>query len=285
MTDIKIIECPRDAMQGLSWFVPTADKIDYLNLLLKAGFHTIDCGSFVSPQYIPQMRDTAEVLQSVDRTGSDSQLSVIVANVRGAKDAAAMSQVDHIGFPFSVSEQFQWRNTRKSVAESFEAVRDIQEICSLNNKEMVVYISMGFGNPYGDEWNENIVRDWVGKISQLNVKYFSLSDTVGVSDPEKIELLFGRLIPDFPQLEFGAHFHTRPDQWFEKVDTAYRFGCRRFDGCLKGYGGCPMAKDELVGNMPTENLLSYFEERGVQTGINKNRLFACEDMASKIFLA
>lgn len=271
-------------MQGLSWFVPTEDKITYLNLLLRAGFHTIDCGSFVSPAYIPQMRDTAEVLQSIDRSGSDTQLSVIVANVRGARDAASTPQVDHIGFPFSVSEQFQLRNTRKTVAESFVTVQEIQEICALSQKEMVVYISMGFGNPYGDDWSAEIVTEWVGKIAQLGVKYFSLSDTVGVSDPQKIESLFKQLIPSFPELEFGAHFHTRPDEWFEKVDSAYRNGCLRFDGCLKGYGGCPMAKDELVGNMPTENLLAYFDQRGVNTGIHRERLHACEEMAGRIFL-
>lgn len=283
MSQLKIIECPRDAMQGLTEFVRTEDKIAYLNSLLKVGFHTLDCGSFVSPRYIPQMRDTAEVLNAVDRTGSKSQLSVIVANIRGAREAAAHEQVDHIGFPFSVSEKFQQNNTRKSIDESFQSVKEICQITADAGKDMVVYISMGFGNPYGDEWSPELVALWVEKIANLKVRYFSLSDTVGVSKPENIHDLFSFLSPRFPELEFGAHFHTRPDEWREKVEAAWKSGCRRFDGCLKGYGGCPMASDKLVGNMPTENLIGFFKEHNIPTALDENALAQSMIMAGSIF--
>jgi hydroxymethylglutaryl-CoA lyase len=256
--NIKIIECPRDAMQGILDFIPTKDKIDYLNALLKVGFNTIDCGSFVSPKAIPQMQDTQEVLEQIDLDSTDSKLSVIVANERGASDAVKFSQVDYLGYPFSISETFQRRNTNKSVNESLDLVKRIQNLSGENGKEMVVYISMGFGNPYGEDWSAELVGDWVDKIHQLGVKYFSISDTVGVSEEKGIAEVYSLLFKNFSEAEFGAHFHTTPHQWEEKVKAAHLNGCTRFDGAIKGYGGCPMAKDDLVGNMPTEKLIEYF---------------------------
>ena len=256
--DVKLIECPRDAMQGILDFIPTTEKIDYLNKLLKVGFNTIDCGSFVSPKAIPQMQDTQEVLSSIDLDSTSSKLSVIVANERGAKDAIQHSQVDYLGYPFSISEKFQQRNTNKSIEESLVLVDRINDLTVSKNKEMVVYISMGFGNPYNEEWNTSIVVDWVGKLRDLGIRYFSISDTVGVSTPENIAAVFSGLIGAYQDVEFGAHFHTTPYAWKEKVEAAYNNGCKLFDGAIKGYGGCPMAKDELVGNMPTEKLIEFF---------------------------
>lgn len=262
--EIKLIECPRDAMQGILDFIPTSEKIAYLNKLLRVGFHTLDCGSFVSPKAIPQMRDTQEVLDNIDLDEKQTKLSVIVANLRGANDAAACEQVDYLGFPFSVSENFQKRNTRKSIAESLDSVKEIYDICLAKNKDIVIYISMCFGNPYKEEWNAEIVSRWVDQIHNLGIKHFSLSDTVGVSNPKSIEQVFSVMQLEFPKAEFGAHFHTTSDKWEEKVKTAHNFGCKRFDGALKGYGGCPMAKDDLVGNMPTEKMVQYFGYDTVQ---------------------
>ncbi|MEY2925049.1 MAG: hypothetical protein RLZZ337_1597, partial [Bacteroidota bacterium] len=242
--DVKTIECPRDAMQGILDFIPTNLKISYLNALLKVGFHTLDCGSFVSPKAIPQMQDTKEVLEQLDLENSNTKLSVIVANERGATDAVAHSQVTYLGFPFSISETFQKRNTNNTIMDSLETVKFIQDLCGENDKEMVVYISMGFGNPYNEEWNPQIVSYWVDKVSQLGVKYFSLSDTVGISNKDSITAVFSNLIKDFPDAEFGAHFHTKPMEWLEKVKAASANGCMRFDGAIKGFGGCPMAKDD-----------------------------------------
>jgi hydroxymethylglutaryl-CoA lyase len=256
--EVKIIECPRDAMQGILDFIPTSQKIRYINALLKVGFHTLDCGSFVSPKAIPQMRDTEEVLGSLDLESTNTKLSVIVANRRGADDAVAFDQVDYLGFPFSISETFQRRNTNKSIEDSFDSVKYILDKCKDYDKEMVVYISMGFGNPYEDEWNTNIVNDWVGKLAELGINQFSLSDTVGVSTPETISDVFQNVNKYFTKSEFGGHFHTTPFEWKEKVTSAYDNGCRRYDGAIKGYGGCPMAKDDLVGNMPTERLIEHF---------------------------
>lgn len=255
---ITIVECPRDAMQGILDFIPTEKKVRYINQLLKVGFHTLDCGSFVSPKAIPQMRDTQEVLDNLELDHTDTKLSVIVANERGANDAVQFEQVDYLGFPFSVSETFQQRNTRSSIADSLERVKYIQDLCIKNDKEMVVYISMGFGNPYGDDWSGQIVSDWVGKLVDLGIIHFSLSDTVGVSVPQTISEVFSSVSNCFTTANFGAHFHTTADAWKEKIDSAYANGCRRFDGAIKGYGGCPMAKDDLVGNMPTENMVNYF---------------------------
>ena len=259
MNKVKIIECPRDAMQGIkSHFIPTHKKSLYLNSLLKVGFDTIDFGSFVSPKAIPQMRDTAAVLSKLDLSKTTSKLLAIIANIRGAHDATQFEEIDYLGYPFSISENFQMRNTHKTIAESIVTLDEILNIASKTNKEVVAYLSMGFGNPYGDPWNVDIVAKWTEKMSQMGVKILSLSDTVGSSTPEVIHHLFSNLIPAYPTIEFGAHLHTTPDKWYEKVDAAYKAGCNRFDGAIKGFGGCPMAKDDLTGNMPTEKLLSYF---------------------------
>ncbi len=256
--NVKIIECPRDAMQGILDFIPSQIKIDYLNSLLKVGFHTIDCGSFVSPKAIPQMVDTQKVLDNLDMDSTDTKLSVIVANERGANDAVKHNQVTYLGFPFSISETFQKRNTKKSIKESVEVVKRISNLCGEFSKEMVVYISMGFGNIYNEDWNENIVADWVDKLHTIGVQHFSISDTVGLSHKATISAVFSTLFKSFPEVEFGAHFHTKQSEWREKVESAYNNGCKRFDGAIKGFGGCPMAKDDLVGNMPTERLIDYF---------------------------
>lgn len=280
---VKIIECPRDAMQGLSVFVPTDVKVAYINSLLKVGYHTIDCGSFVSPKAIPQMRDTHEVLEKLDMQETYTSLSVIVANERGVDLAVAEPKVTYLGFPFSISEQFQQRNTRKSITDSAETVRYLADKAFEAGKEVVVYISMGFGNPYGEAWSPNLVEDWVGKLAEFGLSSFSISDTVGVGKPEAIAEVFGRLIISFPNIEFGAHFHTRPDNWYEKIDAAYRNGCKRFDGAINGFGGCPMANDELVGNMSTENLLAYFDEHFIDTGLNRKAFEESRILAASIF--
>ncbi|QXP68084.1 hydroxymethylglutaryl-CoA lyase [Polaribacter sp. AHE13PA] len=259
MKKVKIIECPRDAMQGIkSHFISTDQKALYINSLLKVGFDTIDFGSFVSPKAIPQMRDTAAVLSKLDLSRTQSKLLAIIANVRGANDASVFEEINYLGYPFSISENFQMRNTHKTIQESIETLDEILNIADKTNKEVVAYLSMGFGNPYGDPWNVEIVGEWTEKLSKMGVKILSLSDTVGTSTPEVIDYLFKNLIPQYPSIEFGAHLHTTPDKWHEKVDAAFKAGCNRFDGAIKGYGGCPMAKDELTGNMPTEKLLSYF---------------------------
>jgi len=255
---IKLVECPRDAMQGVLDFIPTTLKIEYMNTLLKVGFHTLDCGSFVSPKIIPQMRDTAEVLDHLDLINTSTQLSVIVANERGAKEAVTFDQIDFLGYPFSISNTFQLRNTNTSMDDSVNTVRSILELCHSNDKNLVLYISMGFGNPYGDEWNAAIVSDWIGKLSNLGVKFFSISDTVGISNQESIQKVFALITKYYTHLDIGAHFHTTTEDWLIKVETAYQNGCVKFDGALRGFGGCPMAKDDLVGNMPTENMVNYF---------------------------
>lgn len=279
--DVKIIECPRDAMQGMSLFFPTKTKIDYINALLKVGYHTLDCGSFVSPKAIPQMRDTQEVLNQID--DSDTRLSVIVANRRGVKDAVSQERVHYLGYPFSISETFQQRNTNKSISDSFDMVKYLLDKSTKNSKEVVIYISMGFGNPYGDDWNVSIVEDWVGKLADLGIDSFSISDTVGISTPKAIRDVFTALIGNYGAAEFGAHFHTRPDEWEEKVDAAFKSGCRRFDGAIKGYGGCPMAKDELVGNMPTENMVRYFDTNDVNHGLDAVAFDKALQIAQHIF--
>lgn len=260
---MKIIECPRDAMQGIKPFIPTKKKAEYLNLLLDVGFDTIDFGSFVSPKAIPQMQDTGEVLNQIDLSRKHSNLLAIIANQRGANDAAQYEAIDYLGYPFSISETFQQRNTNRSIEEAFEDVKAIQETAVNNNKSLVIYISMGFGNPYGDEWNAGIAEHWIDKLYQLGIQTISLADTVGTANPDDIEYLFSNLIPDYPSVEFGAHFHARPDQWKEKIEAAYYNGCQRFDSTVKGYGGCPMAEDELVGNIATENLIHFLEENGI----------------------
>lgn len=282
---LKIIECPRDAMQGLKDFIPTELKANYINLLLKAGFDTLDFGSFVSPKAIPQMRDTAEVLSRLDLSGNPTKLLAIVANSRGAEDAAAFAEIDYLGYPFSISETFQLRNTNATIQESLERVKQIQEICTSTGKELVLYISMGFGNPYGDPWNAEIVKTWVDQLQALDIGIFQLSDTIGVATPQSIRYIFSALIASYPNLEFGAHFHTVPQLWHEKIEAAYQSGCRRFDGAIKGYGGCPMAKDDLTGNMPTENMIAYFHEVNEPTGINLEILLRALAKAQEVFPA
>ena len=280
---LKLIECPRDAMQGIHQFIPTVSKIKYINQLLRVGYHTIDFGSFVSPKAIPQMADTKDVLKGLDLSNSDTKLSCIVANLRGANDAKEFEEIDILGFPFSISETFQRRNTNTSISESFDTVKSIQDICQKANKKLLIYISMGFGNPYGDAWNVEICQEWVDKLADIGVKIMALSDTIGVANPQSIKYLFKNLIPPYPDVEFGAHFHTRPDEWREKIESAYSAGCMRYDGAIKGYGGCPMAKDDLTGNMPTENLYYYFEEENVETGLSSNAFVKAMGMASEIF--
>lgn len=280
---IKLIECPRDAMQGIKPFIATADKAAYLNKLLRIGFHTIDFGSFVSPKAIPQMRDTAEVLSLLDLSGVNSKLLAIVANTRGAETAANFPEIDYLGYPFSISETFQLRNTNATIEDSLDRVAAIQEICIKSDKKLVIYISMGFGNPYGDPWNVETVQRWVSKLAAMEIEIFQLSDTIGVATPASISYLFGQLLPQYPQLEIGAHFHTQAHNWEEKIEAAFRNGCRRFDGALRGYGGCPMAKDTLTGNMPMENMIAYFDEAGIETGLDRELLREAMDMALKIF--
>ena len=285
MSKVKLIECPRDAMQGIkSHFISTEKKALYLNSLLKVGFDTIDFGSFVSPKAIPQMRDTADVLRKLDLSSTTSKLLAIVANLRGATDAVQFEEIDYLGYPFSISENFQMRNTHKTIEESLVILDEILNLADTSNKEVVAYLSMGFGNPYGDPWNVEIVGEWTEKLASMGVKILSLSDTIGSSTPEVISYLFSNLIPKYPNIEFGAHLHTTLDSWFEKVDSAYKAGCIRFDGAIKGYGGCPMAKDELTGNMPTEKLVSYFTQQKANTGVKPMSFESAFNKALEVFL-
>ena len=279
---IKIIECPRDAMQGIKRFIPTENKVQYIQSLLRVGFDTIDFGSFVSPKAIPQMADTAEVLAQLDLSKTSSKLLSIVANLRGAENACKHPEIDYLGYPFSISENFQMRNTHKTIAQSVLILQDILNLADKHNKQVVVYISMGFGNPYGDPWNVNVVGEWTERLYKMGVKILSLSDTIGSSTPENINYLFSNLIPLYPNIEFGAHLHTIPASWFEKVDAAFKAGCNRFDGAIQGFGGCPMAKDELTGNMPTEKLLSYFTSQK-KNSLNALSFESAYNEASKIF--
>ena len=283
MNEIKIIECPRDAMQGIKPFIPTAQKVKYLQALLRVGFDTLDFGSFVSAKAIPQMQDTAAVLAQLDLSQTRSKLLAIVANTQGAQNAALHKEIHYLGFPFSISENFQMRNTHKTIAESLVTLEEILQIADRSNKEVVTYISMGFGNPYGDPWNVEIVGEWTEKLANMGVKILSLSDTVGSSTPEVIDYLFSNLISKYPSIEFGAHLHTTPDKWFEKIDAAYLAGCRRFDGAIQGFGGCPMAKDELTGNMPTEKLLSYFTTQRENTHTSPMSFESAYNEATKLF--
>jgi hydroxymethylglutaryl-CoA lyase len=283
MEAIKLIECPRDAMQGIKTIIPTAQKVTYIQSLLRVGFDTIDFGSFVSPKAIPQMQDTAEVLAQLDLSQTRSKLLAIIANTQGAIAASQHQPIQYLGFPFSISENFQMRNTHKTIAESLITLQEILEIADKSNKEVITYLSMGFGNPYGDPWSMEIVGDWTEKLSNMGVKILSLSDTVGSSTPDVIKYLFSHLIPKYPQIEFGAHLHTTPDKWFEKIDAAYNSGCRRFDGAIQGFGGCPMAKDVLTGNMPTEKLVSYFTSKKENTNISAMSFESAYNEASKLF--
>ena len=280
---IQLVECPRDAMQGIPDFIDTAIKAAYINQLLEVGFHTIDFGSFVSPKAIPQMQDTAEVLDMLDLHQSKSKLLAIVANVRGAEDALHFQEIDFLGFPLSISETFQQRNTNASIADALKTVEALQNLCEAKGKKQVVYLSMGFGNPYGDRYSPEVVAEFVEKLAQLNIKTVSLSDTVGVATPELITKLFEVQTQAFPKIQFGAHLHTTPDKWFEKIDAAYKAGCRRFDGAIKGFGGCPMAKDDLTGNMPTEKMLSYFTSNKINTNCHAISFESSYNEALKIF--
>lgn len=265
---LKLIECPRDAMQGLHDFIPTEIKSNYINSLLKCGFDTIDFGSFVSPKAIPQMRDTADVLSKLELNTS-SKLLAIIANERGASEATSFEEINYLGYPFSVSEEFQKRNTNSTIIDSLALVERIQNTCLKSGKELVVYLSMGFGNPYGEEWNPEIVQKWSEILSsKYGIKILALSDTIGAANPEQVNDLYSKLIVQLPDVEFGAHFHTKPDAAKELIKAAYNSGCRRFDGAIKGFGGCPMATDDLTGNMPTEIMLDWFDENAIITGID-----------------
>ncbi|MGY5351011.1 hydroxymethylglutaryl-CoA lyase [Wenyingzhuangia sp. IMCC45533] len=280
---IKLIECPRDAMQGIKDFIPTHLKAKYINAILSCGFDTVDFGSFVSPKAIPQMRDTADVLSKLNLDATSSKLLAIVANSRGAEDACRFDEINYLGYPFSISEIFQVRNTNKTIKESFLELQKIINLASKHNKQVVTYLSMGFGNPYGDPWNVDIVGDWVEKLYQAGVQILSLSDTVGTSTPDSIEYLFKNLIPLYPKVEFGAHLHTTPSRWHQKLEAAYLNGCKRFDGAIKGYGGCPMATNALTGNMPTEKMLSFFTEQKALTGVNSLRFESAYNVALQVF--
>ncbi len=269
-------------MQGIKQFIPTEQKVQFIQSLLRVGFDTIDFGSFVSPKAIPQMSDTAEVLSKLDLSKTTSSLLAIVANLRGAEDACSHPEIDYLGYPFSISENFQMRNTHKTISQSVSLLEEILNISDKSNKEVVAYLSMGFGNPYGDPWNVDIVGEWTERLNKMGVKILSLSDTIGSSDPKTIAYLFSHLIPQYPEIEFGAHLHTTPSSWFEKVDAAFNSGCRRFDGAIQGFGGCPMAKDELTGNMPTEKLLSYLTTKKAHS-LNALSFESAYNEATKIF--
>lgn len=269
---MKLIECPRDAMQGIKQLIPTDVKAKYINSLLNIGFDTIDFGSFVSPKAIPQMHDTADVLKQLDLSTTKSKLLAIIANTRGAEDACHFEEIRYLGFPFSISETFQQRNANSSIAESLVRVEDIQNLCAKHKKELVVYISMAFGNPYGDEWNSDIVISWTKKLSELGVKIIALSDTIGVSDPENINYLFSNIIPEFKHIEIGAHLHSTKEKAQEKINAAYKSGCQRFDVAIHGFGGCPMAKDDLTGNLATEDLEHYFKLNNIPLNLNEDLL-------------
>jgi len=283
MSSIKIVECPRDAMQGIKQWIPSEIKLDYLQSVLSVGFDVVDFGSFVSKRAIPQMSDSAYIIDQLDLSNTTSKLLAIVANERGAFEACSHSSLSYLGFPFSISEIFQMRNTNKSINESFEELKRIKIITDKNNKKLVVYLSMGFGNPYGEPWNYEIVEKWIDKLSDLKIQVISLSDTIGTAVPDDIFNIFSNIIPRYTQVEFGAHFHTRPDDWFKKIDSAYRAGCKRFDGAIQGFGGCPMAKDELTGNLPTEKLISYFNTLNKKTSINSLNFESCYNHALRLF--
>jgi hydroxymethylglutaryl-CoA lyase len=281
---IKLIECPRDAMQGWKNFIPTDKKIEYINSLLKIGFDTIDFGSFVSSKAIPQMADTAEVVRSLESGVGSTKLLAIVANQRGAEEASVFDQITYLGFPFSVSETFQQRNTNSSIDESLKRVEEIQNLCINKNKKLVIYISMAFGNPYGDLYDEDIVFNWVEKLVELDIDIISLADTVGVATPEQVYDMTSYLVESLPATQIGVHLHSTSENWHQKLEAATKAGCKRFDGALKGIGGCPMANDDLVGNMNTEWMISYFEKNNIATGLNKEALAESLRIAGEIFI-
>ncbi len=281
---VHLVECPRDAMQGWPHFIDTEKKIQYINALLKVGFDTIDFGSFVSPKAIPQMADTASVLQGLDMQDTDSKLLAIIANLRGAEEAVLHDAISFLGFPFSISETFQQRNANSSIAESLERVQDIQELCIKTGKQLVIYMSMGFGNPYGDVYNEAILMHWVEQIAALDIKVISLADTVGLATPAQISSAVSALVPAYPDVQIGVHLHAAPHTWEAKLAAAFEAGCKRFDGALKGIGGCPMAGDDLVGNMDTELMIPYFQHRALLQGLDRDALAECSRLAAGIFV-
>jgi len=281
---VKLIECPRDAMQGWHHHIPTETKVAYLNQLLRVGFDTLDFGSFVSPKAIPQLADTAAVLSQLDLLETQTKLLAIVANVRGAVDACKHEQISYLGYPFSISETFQIRNTRKTITESLEVVKEVQELCVAHNKELVVYISMGFGNPYGDPWSPALAADWVETIAGLGIRIISLADTVGSADASTIEPIFTELIPRFPKVEFGAHFHATAEGRKSKLEAAWQGGCRRFDSAMMGFGGCPFAEDDLVGNIATESLIEFLNEKGEELALSQEALSKSMFKASQVFV-
>ncbi len=281
---IELVECPRDAMQGWDRMIPTEEKVSYLNALLKVGFDVLDCGSFVSPKAIPQMADTKDVIPQLDMTTTKSKLLTIIANTRGANDAVQYDEVTYLGFPFSISETFQLRNTNKTIAESLAQVEEIQSLCVNNNKELVVYISMGFGNPYGDDYNAEVAIKWVGELAKLGIKTIAMADTVGVAQPENIKYIYDHLIPEFKGVSIGAHFHSTIDTWEEKIQAAYDSGCVRYDSAMKGIGGCPMAKDDLVGNIATEHIVHWCDQQGIDLDINREAFAEALQMAARVFV-
>ena len=282
---MKIIECPRDAMQGIEEFIPTQLKIDYINQLLKVGFDTIDFGSFVSPKAIPQLKDTAEVLAGLNLSSTNSKLLAIVANLRGSKDACQFDEITYLGYPLSLSETFQQRNTNRSIDDAFNDLAEIQELCEKNEKVLVVYLSMGFGNPYGDPYEKDYIGEFVSKLDEMEVSIISPADTIGVSNTTNIKTLFETLIPAFPHIEFGAHLHSTPNTIQEKVDAIYQSGCRRIDGAVRGFGGCPMAEDELVGNMATEQIISFFDSKNIEMGLDLAAFQISVELSTKVFKA
>lgn len=270
-------------MQGIKNFIPTEKKVAYINALLKVGFDTLDMGSFVSPKWVPQMADTVEVIKQIDTSTTKSKISVIVANMRGAQDAVKFEKITYLGFPFSISETFQQRNTNAGLDAAYETVAEMVQLCDANNKKFIAYLSMAFGNPYGDEWSVEVAEKWVKKLQQAGIDYIMLSDTIGVANEQSIEYFFKNITSLFPSVDFGAHFHTTPSTWKTKVETAYKNGCKRFDGAINGYGGCPMAKDELTGNMPTENMVQYFTEIGENTGLDLDAFSNAMQLAKDVF--
>ena len=282
---VNLVECPRDAMQGWKKFIPTQKKTEYINSLLKVGFHTIDFGSFVSPKAIPQMADTKEVLSNLDLDNTNTKLLAIVANLRGAEEASSFDQVSYLGFPFSISETFQKRNTNSSIADSLKTVEEIQSLCKNSKKELVVYMSMAFGNPYGDEYNAQILYQWTKGIIERGIKTISLADTVGVATAAQISSALHSLVPNYPAINFGVHLHSTHQNWKNKIEAALVEGCNRFDGALKGIGGCPMANDELVGNMNTELMIQYFKEKNLLPALDLAALEKSLILAEEIFSA
>jgi len=281
---ITLVECPRDAMQGWAHMIATDDKVKYINALLKVGFDVLDFGSFVSAKAIPQMADTKDVIPRLELNNTKTKLLAIIANTRGASEALQFDEIAYLGFPFSISETFQLRNTNKTIAESLTQVEEIQNLCVQKGKELVIYISMGFGNPYGDPYTAEVAIDWVGKLAQLGIKTIAMADTVGVATPGTIEYIYKSLVPEFKNITIGAHFHSTPDKWEEKIQTAYNNGCTRFDSAIKGIGGCPMAEDELGGNIATENIISWCDKNNIPLSLDREAFAAAWQIANEIFI-